>query len=221
MQAFGKIPIDMKKNNINLLSISGHKLYCCKGIGALATNFPTTSNAPTSEKKIDPLEFIQPLFYGGSHELSLRPSTENVPGIVALGKATNIALKILDESAVKIGSLRDYLINKILKAIPNSHLNGSLEKRLYNNCNIRFDGIDGFDLMLKLDANGIACSTGSACSSKSTKPSRILTAIGLSDKEANGSIRLTLGKYTTKFQLNYVFDKIFLSVRQLRAVNGM
>jgi cysteine desulfurase len=218
VQAFGKLKIDMKSENIDLLSISGHKLYCVKGIGALCINPDKFINVLYKNNKFNPRNYLQPLLYGGSHEFSIRPSTENTPGIVGLGTATELAYKNLLHNSQNMKKLLDYLTDRLLNEIPNSFLNGSRDNRLYNNCNIRFAGIDGFDLMLKLDANQIACSTGSACSTKSTKPSRVLTALGLSDTEASSSIRLTLGKYTTKDQLDYVIKTIILSVKQLRAM---
>ncbi|WP_371804405.1 cysteine desulfurase family protein [Candidatus Lokiarchaeum ossiferum] len=212
VQAFGKIPIDMQALNIDLLSLSGHKLYGPKGVGALCIN----SQKLTSEKFSNLATFLEPMLYGGLQENSLRPSTENVPAIIALGRAVENAEQNMNKWKEQGKKLQEVFINEVLTKIPYSYLNGNQEKRLYNNCNFRFDGVDGFDLLMLLDNQGIATSTGSACSSKSDKPSRVLTSLGLSPSDASGSIRLTLGKGTTAEDIQYTVAKMERALKQLR-----
>jgi cysteine desulfurase len=214
VQAFGKIPINMQQDNIDFLSLSGHKIYCCKGIGALCLNqrkFPVKKNTPLKT-------YLQPLIYGGSQENGMRPATENVSGIAGLEKAIELAQSSMKNEALRIGQLRDYFIDHILEEIPDSALNGARENRLFNNVNIRFTGINGYDLLLLLDNHGIAVSTGSACSSRSQEPSRILMALGLTEAEANSSVRFTLGKFTTQDDLDYVLEHLSNGVHRLRSL---
>jgi len=200
VQAFTKVPIDMKKMNINLVSISAHKIHGPKGIGALAIY-----NAE-----------IKRLIDGGPQEFELRAGTENIPGIIGLAEAVKITN---DKDVKQMEKLRDKLIEGIFKKIDNVKLNGSRKKRLCNNINLCFKGIEGEAIGAHLDAKGIASSSGSACSSKSLKPSHVLKAIGLSDADANGCLRLTLSKYTTEKEIDYVLDNLEGIIKFLRRIS--
>jgi len=182
VQSVGKLPIDVKKINVDLLSISAHKIYGPKGVGALYVKKGT---------KIDAI------IHGGNHERGLRSSTENIPGIVGLAKACSLAGERMEVDGKKMKRLRDMLIKGVLE-IEESHLNGHPEKRLPNNAHFYFKGIEGESLILMLDDAGIAASTGSACSSKKLMPSHVLLAIGLRPEDAHGSLRLTLGRENSK-----------------------
>lgn len=217
VQAFGKLPIHMINENIDLLSFAGHKIYGPKGIGGLCANPKRFISA--KEKAIDWQKYLQPLMFGGSQEYNFRPSTENVPAIAGLGKAVELAQERMKDDAFRIEKLRDYFIDRILKEIPNSALNGSHNNRIFNNVNMRFDGINGYDALLMLDAQGISVSTGSACSSKSKNPSRILTALGLNPDEATSSIRFTLGRQTTQEDLDFVIEHLIKIMKRLRSIS--
>lgn len=203
VQTFGKIEIDVKKMNIDLLSASSHKIYGPKGVGMLFVRKGVR---------------IEPLLHGGGHEFGLRSSTENVAGIVGFAAACDIAKKEMKKDAQKQTKLRDYLIKNVLK-IENSHLNGHPVKRLPNNANFWFDFIEGESLITHLDINGIAASTGSACSSKSLEPSHVLLAIGLKHEQVHGSLRLTLGRQTTKSDIDYVLNVLPKVVSRLREIS--
>ncbi|MFH1249109.1 MAG: cysteine desulfurase NifS [archaeon] len=203
VQSFGKIRIDVRKMNIDFLSASAHKIYGPKGVGMLYMR-----------KGIS----IEPLLAGGGHEFGVRSSTENVAGIQGLSKAVEICRKEMNSDAKRILSLRDYLIKEMLK-VPNTRLNGGISKRLYNNANFSFSGIEGESLIMHLDMGGIAASTGSACSTKSLKPSHVLTAIGLDHVTAHGSLRLTLGRHTTKQEIDYAIQKTKEIVENLRKIS--
>jgi cysteine desulfurase len=203
VQTFGRTPIDVKDMNIDLLSISGHKLYGPKGVGALYIRRGVK---------------VKPFMLGGGHERDLRSGTENIPGIVGLAKAAELALKDMKKEADRQASLRDKLIAGILKQ-PDSWLNGHPTKRLPNNVNVSFRHIEGESILLMLDEKGIAASTGSACSSKSLTPSHVLIAIGLKPEEAHGSLRLTLGKQNTEQEINYVLEVIPEVVSKLRKMS--
>jgi len=203
VQTFGKIPIDVEKMGVDLLSASSHKIYGPKGVGALYV-----------KKGIE----IQPLIHGGGHENGLRSGTENVAGIVGFGKAAELAE---NERAIEAGreiKLRDRLIKNALK-IKNSRLNGHPAMRLPNNANFSFKFIEGEGLVLDLDGYGIAASSGSACSSKSLEPSHVLLAIGLKHEEAHGSLRLTLGRDTKDKDIDYVLRVLPKSVERLRKIS--
>lgn len=188
VQAVGKVPIDVKKLPIDLLALSSHKIYGPKGVGSLYIRKGVT---------------LQPLIYGGGHEKGLRSSTLNVPGIVGLGKACNLARMRMEQDTSHIKRLRDMLIKNILQ-IEESYLNGHPEQRLVNNAHFRFTGIEGESLLLGLDQKGIATSTGSACSSQKLQASHVLLAIGLQPVEAHGSLRLSLGRENTDEDIVYV-----------------
>jgi cysteine desulfurase len=200
VQSIGKVPIDVKKMEIDLLSASAHKIHGPKGIGFLYVKKGIT---------------IIPLTHGGSHEFNKRAGTENVPGIVGFGKACEIAMKDMKSNNAKMTALRDKLIKGVLK-IKNSYLNGHPEKRLPNNAHIRFDFVEGEALLLKLDMLGIEISTGSACSSKSLQPSHVLLSLGLSPVQSHGSLRFSLSKYTTEKEIDYVLSQIGKVVEELR-----
>ncbi|RJS49526.1 MAG: cysteine desulfurase NifS [Methanobacterium sp.] len=206
VQTVGKIPVDVKKLNVDLLSISAHKLYGPKGIGALYV-----------KKGV----FLEPLIHGGGHERALRPGTENVPGIVGLGKACEIALKNLKKDQEYVTRLRNQLIAGILENLEESYLNGDPDKRLPNNAHLRFNGIEGESLVLHLDAKGIAASTGSACSSKKLEPSHVLMALGLEKVEAHGSLRLSLGTENTPEDIEYTIKSIKEAVTTLRNLSPL
>lgn len=203
VQTFGKIPTDVKEMNIDLLSLSGHKLYGPKGVGALYIRRGVR---------------IQPLIYGGGHERNLRSGTENVPGIVGLGKATELALKDMKKEAERQTKLRDRMVKSIL-TLEDSWLNGHPTKRLPNNINVSFKYIEGESIILMLDEKGISASTGSACSSKSLQPSHVLTALGLKPEEAHGSLRLTLGKDNTEQEIDYALKELPEVVQRLRKMS--
>jgi len=202
-QSFGKIPIDVKKMNIDLLSISSHKMYGPKGVGGLYIKKGTK---------------IEPLLHGGGHEFRRRSSTVNVAGIVGFAEATRIQKKEMASDAKKQAVLRDNLINGLLN-IEDAHLTGHLTKRLPNNASFWFAYIEGESLLMQLDMNGISASTGSACSSDSLEASHVLLAIGLKPQEAHGSLRLSLGKYTTNEDVNYVLEVVPKSVERLRKIS--
>jgi cysteine desulfurase len=203
-QAVNYFDCDTKKLGVDLLSLSAHKIYGPKGVGALFV------------KKDTPLKHVQS---GGDQERRLRAGTHNVPGIVGLGSAIE-QVKSEKSKAKSILKLRDYLIKKVLREIPKSYLNGSLEKRSPNNANFRFDDVEGEGLILSLDMEGIGASTGSACSSGSLDPSHVLLALGLRHEQAHGSLRLTLGKYTTKQEIDYTVKKMKEVIKRLRKISG-
>lgn len=205
VQAIAKVPIDVNKLNIDLLSISSHKIYGPKGAGALYVR-----------KGVK----LQPIVHGGGHEGGLRSSTHNMPGVIGLGKACELAKKRMGKDTKYIKNLRDKLIKNILQ-IEESYLNGHPEKRLVNNAHFRFTGIEGESLLLRLDEKGIATSTGSACSSMKLKASHVLTAIGLSPVEAHGSIRLSLGRESTEDEVSYVSEMLQEIVDQLRSISPL
>ncbi|MBW3003564.1 cysteine desulfurase NifS [Candidatus Woesearchaeota archaeon] len=203
VQSFGKIQIDMK--NIDLLSISSHKLYGPKGLGALFVREGVK---------------IESLVHGGGHENGLRSGTENVAGIVGFAKAVEIAKEGMEKEAKQLKELRERLIKGVLE-IPDCWLNGHPEKRLPGNAHFSFRFIEGESLVLYLDMNGIAASTGSACSTKSLKPSHVLTAIGLSHEEAHGSLRITLGRSNTEEDIEQVIKVLPDIVSNLRKMSPL
>jgi len=205
VQTFGKLPIDVKKMNIDLLSASSHKIYGPKGAGFLYIRKGTKIGA---------------LMHGGGHEFGLRSGTENVAGIVGMAKAAELASKNMFEENKKLCKLRDYMIKELLK-IPGTKLNGHSSLRLANNINISFNKIEGESILLHLDKFGIAASTGSACSSKSLEPSHVLLALGLSHIEAHGSLRLTLGKSNTEKDAEYVLKVLPKIVKDLRKLSPL
>ena len=202
-QSFGKIPIDAKKMKIDLLSISSHKMYGPKGVGGLYIKKGTK---------------IEPLLHGGGHEFRKRSSTVNVAGIVGFAEAARIQQKEMASDAKNQTALRDKLINELLK-IEDAQLTGHPTKRLPNNASFWFAYIEGESLLIQLDMNGVSASTGSACSSDSLEASHVLLAIGLKPQEAHGSLRLSLGKYTTNEDVDYVLEVVPKSVERLREIS--
>jgi cysteine desulfurase len=205
VQALTKVPINLKKLNIDLLSVSAHKIYGPKGVGALYV-----------KKGVK----LEPIAHGGGHEKGMRSSTHNTPGIVGLGKACEIGKKRMKQDTTYMKFLRDLLIKNVLE-IEESYLNGHPEKRLANNAHFRFTAVEGESLNLMLDNKGIAASTGSACASKKLQASHVLLAIGLKPEDAHGSIRLTLGKYTAKEEIEYVSDALPGIVKNLRKMSPL
>lgn len=206
VQAVGNIPIDVDDYNIDLLSLSGHKFYGPKGVGALYIR-----------KNVKIASFIQ----GGAQEKGRRAGTENVSGIVGLGKAIEIAGNNIQGYNAKLSHLRDKLINGVMKKIPFVRINGHQEKRLPGNANFSFDFIEGESLLLMLDMKGIAASSGSACSSGSLDPSHVLLAIGLSHETAHGSLRLTIGDDNTEEDIEYVLEVLPPIVERLREMSPL
>ena len=203
-QSFGKIPIDVNKMNVDLLTVSSHKMYGPKGAAALFVREGTK---------------IEPLIHGGGHESGLRSSTVNVAAIVGLAEAARICEREMKKEAQREIKLRDKLIKGVLQKIKGSHLNGHPKKRLPNNINFSFPGIEGESLVMQLDFLGIAASTGSACSSAKLEPSHVLLAIGLKPEQAHGSLRLSLGRWTKEKDINYVLDVLPKVVKRLREIS--
>lgn len=206
VQAFGHIPIDVKKMHVDLLSASGHKFHGPKGIGFLYVR---------EGVKLDP--FI----HGGAQERSRRAGTHNVPGIVGIGAATKLAQQKMEENTKKEIEVRDYAIDRILKEIPYARLNGDTTERLPNNINVCFRFIEGESMLIMLDQKGICASSGSACTSGSLDPSHVLLAIGLPHEIAHGSLRMTLSEETTKEDMDYVVDSIKQIVERLRSMSPL
>ena len=204
VQAVGKIPIDVKQMNIDLLSISSHKINGPKGVGALFI-----SNGLK----------IHPLIHGGGQEYMLRSGTENVYGIIGFGKACQIASERLSFNSTHMLQLRNYLIDKIIHEIPNCRLNGSLENRIPSNAHFTFSKVNGEDLIIKLDEYGIAASTGSACSVKKLKSSHVLKAMGFTFEEITGSLRLSIGIQNTKKEIDQTVSTLSEIVNQLRIIS--
>lgn len=206
VQAYAQVPIDVEKMHIDLLSASGHKLNGPKGIGFLYIRQGLK---------------LKSFIHGGAQERKRRAGTENVPGIVGLGKAVEIAMATMDERIKKESELRDYLIARIEDEIPFAKLNGHRVKRLPNNINFCFRFIEGESMLIMLDMAGICGSSGSACTSGSLDPSHVLLAIGLPHEIAHGSLRLTLSDEITKEQLDYVVDHLKEIVAKLRSMSPL
>jgi cysteine desulfurase len=204
VQSAGKVPIDVNTARMDLLSLSGHKFYAPKGIGALYIRGGTT---------------LQQLLYGGHHQRGFRPGTENVPAIVGMGQAAEIARKSLAQDAARVAALRDRLEQGLLSRIPQAKANGARAPRIPNTTNIMFPGIEGEALVIALDLKGLACSTGAACSSGAVEPSHVLTAIGLSPDEARSSLRFSLGRHTTAAEVDFSLETVPTTVEQLRALS--
>jgi cysteine desulfurase len=206
VQAVGKIPVNVKELDLDSLSLSSHKINGPKGVGALYVR-----------EKVN----FEPLMQGGGQEFTYRSGTENVPGIVGLGKASEISMRSLKDNSRYLYYLRDYLINRINEEISGRMLNGSLESRLPNNVNFTFLGIKGEDLLLKLDEDGILASTGSACSANRQKESHVLKALGLNHEEISGSIRFTLGIQNTKEEIDKTIRSLNHRITELRKFSPM
>lgn len=205
VQAVGHVPIDVKAEHIDMLSLSGHKFYGPKGIGVLYIRRGVR---------------IQNLLHGGAQESRHRAGTENVAGIVGLGAAIERAVAAMPEESARLTAMRDHMIRELLK-IPASHLNGHPTQRLPNNVNITFEYIEGEGILLLLNMFGICASTGSACNSASLEPSHVLTAMGVPHEIAHGSVRLTLGVRNTEEDVSYVLEKLPEVVRKLRSMSPL
>jgi len=203
-QSLGKIYINVERMNINLLTGSSHKMYGPKGVAFLYKREGVR---------------IEPLLHGGGHEFGIRSSTLNVPAIAGFAKACKLSKQEMEEEADRVGGLRDKLISGIQERIPNTFLNGHPEKRLYNNANISFDFIEGESLIMQLDMMGVAASTGSACSSRKLRPSHVLSAIGIEPRLIHGSVRFSLGRWTTEEEIDYVLDVLPEAVEKLRKIS--
>lgn len=204
VQALGKIPVDVAALGVSLYSMSAHKLYAPKGVGALYIRKGTR---------------IEPQSFGGHHERDRRPGTENVPGIAGFGAAAELAARHLREEQQQIAALRDRLERAILERIPETGINGAGAPRTPNTTNIYFDGIDGEALVIALDLRGFAVSTGSACSSGAITPSHVLVALGLSAERARASMRFSLGRSNTAAQVDALVDALEASVTHLRRIS--
>lgn len=203
VQATGKVPVDVEALGVDLYSVSGHKFYAPKGIGALYVRQGTR---------------LRPLMFGGKHERERRPGTENVPGAVAVGRAAEIARATLAVESARLAALRDRLERKVLETIPSAHVNGRAP-RIPNTTNIRFDGIEGEAIVISLDLKGFAVSSGSACSSGAVEPSHVLLAIGLSPQDARSSVRFSLGRSNTAEQVDALVNSLAESVAHLRRLS--
>lgn len=206
VQATGHVQIDVKDMNIDMLSMSGHKIHAPKGVGAIYIRKGAR---------------IKPLLHGGGQERKRRPSTENVAGIVAFAKALELAYDEMEFEIKRTSELRDYLIKRVLEEIPHTFLNGHETKRLPNNVNISFNFIEGEMLLLSLDMVGISVSSGSACTSGSLDPSHVIMALGVKHEHAHGSLRLSLSRYTTKEELDYVVEQLKPIVERLRNMSPL
>jgi cysteine desulfurase len=206
-QSFGKVPIDVSSFPVDLLTASSHKIYGPKGVGMLYVRRGV---------------IIDPILHGGGHEWGKRSSTVNVAGIVGFAKACETCDNVMKTENARLSILRDMLIDGILTGIKGTHLNGPRgTKRLSNNVNISFAAIEGESLVLELDFKGIAASTGSACSSKNLTPSHVLTAIGLTHAQAHGSLRISVGRFTTKGDVAYTIRELKRAVSQLRDISPL
>ena len=204
VQSAGKLPIDVNRLGVDLLSISAHKIYGPKGAGALYVR----SGTP-----------IEPQFQGGHHERDRRPGTENVPGIVGLGKAAELAREHLAEDTESVAALRDRFEQSLLDRIPSARVNGDRRRRVPNTANLMFGAAGGESLVIALDLQGIECSTGAACSAGAVEPSHVLTAIGLSDDDARSCLRFSLGRPTTRGEIDRAIAVIPGVVERLRALS--
>ena len=204
VQAVGRIPVDVQALGVDLLSISAHKLYGPKGVGALYVRKGSR---------------ISPILWGGGQERGKRSGTENVPGIVGLGRATELAAATMTSEAERLAVLRDRLMAGVLATVPETRLNGHPTQRLPNNANFSFDYVEGESVCLNLDLAGVSASPGSACSSTSTTPSHVLLALGLPQHQAFGSLRLSLGRWTTDADIDRVLEVLPGIVARLRAMS--
>ena len=206
VQALGNVHIDVKAMGIDMMSMSAHKIYGPKGVGALYMR-----------KGIK----IPNYMHGGAQEMGKRAGTENLAGIVGFGKAAELAMNNLDNHIAHCSELRNYLIDQIKKNIPDVVINGTMEHRHPGNASVTFEYIEGESILLLLDSFGIAVSTGSACSSKSLEPSHVLTAIGVPDEMIHGTIRFTVGDFTTKEDIDYVIECLTKVVSRLREISSV
>lgn len=204
VQALGNVPIDVDNMGIDLMSMSGHKIYGPKGVGALYIRKGTK---------------ISNFIHGGAQEMKKRAGTENLAGIVGFGKAAELAKENLESHINRVSELRDYFISEVTSKIPDTIVNGSMEHRHPGNANISFEYIEGESMLILLDINGISVSTGSACSSKSLTPSHVLSAMGIPVERIHGTLRFTIGDPTTKEDIDYVIEKLVEIVQKLRELS--
>ena len=206
VQSFGKIPIDLSKLPVDLMSMSGHKIYGPKGVGLLYIR--------------KGVRLVQ-LLHGGGHERNRRPGTENIPGIIGVAKAVELRKKLMDQENESIKKLRDKFYEKVNQAIPRVFLNGHPKKRLAGHLNLSFQGIEGEALLLSLDLKGVAASSGSACTSGSIDPSHVLSAMGIKPELAQSSIRFTLGKDNSEEDVDYALEILPEIVQRLRSMSAL
>ena len=207
VQALTKMPVDVEDLNVDLLAMSAHKFHGPKGIGALYVRKGVR---------------LRPIVYGGGHERGLRSSTENIPGMVGMGKAAELGIAEMEESVERMRRIRDHLIDRTLAAVPRTYLNGPRdERRLCNNAHFRFDFIEGEGMVLFLDMQGIAASTGSACSTKSLEPSHVLRSLGLRHEQCHGSLRLSLSKFNIMEEADYFIETIPSIIERLRKMSPL
>ena len=204
VQAVGKIPVDVQKNHIDMLSMSGHKIHAPKGIGVLYVRKGTR---------------FSPFLIGGHQENGRRGGTENVGSIIGLGKACELAMEHLEDEAKRVGRLRDILETELLKAIPSSIINGNRENRLPTTTNISFEFVEGEAILLMMNEHGICASSGSACTTGSLEPSHVLRAMGVPYTAAHGSIRFSLSKYNTEEEIKYIIKKMPPIIERLRELS--
>ena len=204
VQSTGKISVDVKRLGIDLLSLSGHKIHAPKGVGALFVRKGVR---------------LGRIFFGGHQERDRRPGTENVPGIVALGRAAELASANAATGPAGVGELRDYLEKQIIARCGDVRVNGDVQRRVPNISNLSFRGMDGESLLIALDMRGVAVSTGSACASGSLEPSHVLTALGLSRQEVRGSLRFSLSAYTTRDEIDFAVSALEETLERLRGMS--
>jgi len=204
-QAVGKVPVDVNQQNLDVLSISGHKMHGPKGVGAVYV------------RRKNPRVQLSPILDGGGHERGMRSGTLNVPGIVGLGKACAIAAQEMPEEACRLAGLRNRLRDKIMSRLDETYVNGSMEHRLPGNLNLTFAHVEGESLLMGI--NDIAVSSGSACSSAALEPSYVLKALGADDDLAHSSIRFGLGRFNTEAEVDYVADRVVETVSRLRELS--
>ena len=207
VQAIGKVPVDVNKMNIDVASITGHKLYGPKGAGALYV------------RRKNPRVQLVPLIDGGGHERGMRSGTLNVPGIVGLGKACAIAMEEMAQESCKLAGLRNRLKERIMSQLDETYINGSMEHRLPGNLNISFAYVEGESLLMGI--NDIAVSSGSACTSATLEPSYVLKALGTGDDLAHSSIRFGIGRFNTQAEVDYVADRVVETVQRLRELSPL
>jgi cysteine desulfurase len=205
-QAVGKMPVDVNKQYIDLMSISAHKMYGPKGTGALYV------------RRKNPRVQLSPIIDGGGHERGIRSGTLNVPGIVGLGKACSMASEVMSQEACHLAGMRNRLREKILGRLNEVFVNGSMEHRLPGNLNLTFAHVDGESLLMGL--NDIALSSGSACTSAAIEPSHVLKALGISDDLAHSSIRFGIGRFNTEAEIDYVAERVCHTVERLRELSA-
>jgi cysteine desulfurase len=206
-QAVGKVPVDVIKQNIDLASISGHKMYGPKGVGALYV------------RRKNPRVQLSAIIDGGGHERGMRSGTLNVPGIVGLGKACAIALEDMPQESCRMAGLRNRLRDRIMNRLDEAYINGSMEHRLPGNLNISFAYVEGESLLMGI--NDIAVSSGSACTSATLEPSYVLKALGTGDDLAHSSIRFGIGRFNTEAEVDYVADRVIETVERLRELSPL